>query len=449
MFEQSLYETKRVATPLEPGDLFHNYELRNWEMSPRVYKILAAAASANLLALLVFAQTSLLTTKGCDSPLVDRVCQVLDTVYVGSKLFGTDREYVDAVYDKTELGDADITFVDVSGETPPLSYPEGYFQVANPVEYQASLDAANNPAMPPGFPNFQGGFPVTTPSTGGSLIDTPPVTPKVNPKVIDGNLPTFGGMTGTSNPTRGRRKFGRGGRITPPTTDVDADDTASADPKPTATPAPTPMSSDAVTAVEINKKPLTDFADDVSAKWEAKDIDLNKDFSLVLNAFITADGKLDRAKSKFDSKKTVGDPKMIDVGKAALEALGDSGYLTYLKLAGVDQLTATLTQDDQHITVVITSTQKTPERASSISSIVSSAIVFGKVKAENPSDERTLLDGAKVTSDGKNFILNFAIPKPVAQEMINRKLKEAQAKKAQQPKPNGNAITKPVDNTGK
>ena len=44
--------------------------------------------------------------KGCESPLVGRVCDVLDTVYVSSMLFGTDRDYVDAVYDKTELGDA-------------------------------------------------------------------------------------------------------------------------------------------------------------------------------------------------------------------------------------------------------------------------------------------------------------------------------------------------------
>lgn len=64
--------------------------------------------------------------------------------------------------------------------------------------------------------------------------------------------------------------------------------------------------------------------------------------------------------------------------------------------------------------------------------------MIGKSITENPSDERTLLDGAKVTSEGKNFSLNFAIPKPIAQEMINRKLTDAQAKKSQQAKPNGN-----------
>ena len=55
--------------------------------------------------------------------------------YVGTVLFGTEREYADVTYEKTELGDADITYIDVSGDTPPLTYPEGYFQIANPVQY--------------------------------------------------------------------------------------------------------------------------------------------------------------------------------------------------------------------------------------------------------------------------------------------------------------------------
>lgn len=437
MFEQSLYDTEPVAAPLEEGGLFHNYEIKNWDLSSRIYKILGLSALGNIIAVIIVAQTSLLTMKGCDSPLVGRVCEALDVVYVGSMIFGTDREYVDAAYDKTELGDADITFVDVSGDRPPLSYPEGYFQIANPQEYAMLQQQANNP-VPSDIP----GIPITTPSTGGSLLDTKPVTPKPNPNVVDGDLPTFGGSTTPS--TTGRRKRGGGGRIKP-----DDSTTASTDPKTTPTPEPTPMSSDAVTAVEINKKPLADFADGVSTKWEAKEIDLNQDFTIVLNGVLTKDGKLDRDKSKFDVTKQKGDPKMIDVGKAALEAVGDSGYLSYLALLGVDKINATLVQDDKEITVVITSGQKTPERASVIASGINGYILIGKTVTKNPSDERTLLDGAKVTADGKNFVLNFVIPKPIAQEMITRKLKEAQAKKAEQQKPSGNAITKTVDNSSK
>jgi len=454
MFEQSSYVKETVATPLQAGDLFYNYEIKTWNRSPRLYKILGAAALANIAALFIFAQTSILTMKGCDSPFVGNVCKVLDTLYLGTKLFGTEREYVDAAYDKTELGDSEITFVDVSGETPPLSYPEGYFQVANPVEYAMQQQMLNDPALNNGFSNLPSGFPVTTPSTGSSLIDTAPNLPKQNPNVVDGELPTFGGGSGVaSNP---RPKTGnRGGRTKSPVTDNSVDDNDVAEVKPSPSPtespavAPTPLSSDAVKAVEINKKPLVDFADIVAAKWAAKELDLNQDFTVVLNGVLTADGKLDREKSKFDPNLEKGDPKMINVGKAAMEALGDSGYLTYLKLLGVDKVTATLVQDDEKINVVIKSSQKTADGATRIKNGINGYLLIGKTLVDNPSDERTLLDGASVTTDGKSFLLNFTMPKQIAQEMINRKLKEAQAKKALQPQPSSTSMLKQNGNVAR
>jgi hypothetical protein len=446
MFEQSLYGQKPAATPEGGTDLFKNYEIKNWDMSGRIYRILGVSAIANIFVILIFAQTSLLTMKGCDSPLVGRVCQVLDTVYVGSMLFGTDREVVDAVYDKTSIGDSEITFVDVSGVTPPLAYPEGYFQIANPNEYQAMLDQINNPTL-----GDTSGLTSTFPSTGGSLIDTPPVLPPSNPNVITGDLPSFGGDTTSSYKPPRTRKPGRP-RVTPDL--PDEDDTAVVEkpaPSPTPTPevGPTPMSSEEVKAVNINKQPLADFADDVAIKWDAKEVDLNQEFTVVLNGVLAADGTLDLQKSKFDTAKQKGDQKMIDVGKAALEALGKSNYLSYLKQLKVDKFSATLVQDDKSITIVITSAQKSPEMAKTVASGINAYISIGKSVTDDPSDERTLLNGAKVTSEGKNFFLNFTIPKPIAQEMITRKLKEAQAKKAQQPKPNGNLVTRPTDNTAK
>ena len=75
-------------------ELFQDYEIRNWNYSPRLYKILAGAAVFNLLAVFVMGQTDVLTTRGCDSPMVSRVCQVIDTIYVGSMLVGSDSEFV-------------------------------------------------------------------------------------------------------------------------------------------------------------------------------------------------------------------------------------------------------------------------------------------------------------------------------------------------------------------
>jgi len=449
MFEHSLYEPEKMAAPTVTGDLFDKYEIKSWEFSPRIYRILAISGLANVIALLVVAQTSLLTMKGCDSPLVGNVCQALDMIELGTAFMNSERDYVNVAYGPTHIDDdADVTFVDVTGVTPPLDYPEGYFQLANPDQFQTAMaDANGNPLT---SIDDLATIPSTPPITGGgSLLDTTPNFPKPNPNVIDGPLPSFGNSTATPRSPAGTRnnKPSKGKPGMP-----DEDDTAIAantDPKANKTPepAPSPMSTEEVNAVEINKLPLTTFADDVAGKWTAKEIDLNQNFTLVLNGVITKDGKLDLEKSKFDTAKTVGDPKMIDVGKAALEAIGASGYLTYLKTAGIDQVSAVLTQDDKEIKVVITSIQKTPERAKSISSLMSGVILLGKVKVENPSDERTLLDGAKVASEGKNFVLNFSLDKVKAQEMIQRKLKEAQAKKAS-PQPNGNAATHTTVNTG-
>ncbi len=448
MFEQSHYHQQSVPTPSESVELFNNYEIKTWEKSSRLYRILGISAIGNILAILVVAQTSLLTMKGCDSPLVGRVCSVLDVVYVSSMLFGTDREYIDAAYDDTKISDSEITFVDVTGVTPPLSYPEGYFQLANPDQFQASLDGLNDPLFNNGISTIDdNAFPMTPPTTG-NLLDTPPVLPQSNPNAITGDLPSFGNDTTSSykppRPRKTPRVKNPGGVIDT----LDDNDVAEVKPSPTPTPElPKAMTSAEITAVEINKKPLVDFADDVATKWETKEVDLNQPFTVVLNGVLAADGSLDLKTSKFDVAKQKGDPKMIDVGKAALEALGKSGYLTYLKNLNVDKFNATLVQDDTQITVIITSSQKTPEGAKTIASGLGMAITVGKQITQDPSDERTLLNSAKVTSDGKNFVMNFAIPKPIAQEMINRKLKEASAKKATQPKPSGNLTTKADEST--
>ena len=98
--DQQSYRYGPVATPLTEGDLFHNYEIKSWDLTPRVYKILAISAFVNIAFLLISMQTSLLTRKGCDSPLIGTVCQVLDTVYFESLLYDTQPEYVNAVFEK-------------------------------------------------------------------------------------------------------------------------------------------------------------------------------------------------------------------------------------------------------------------------------------------------------------------------------------------------------------
>lgn len=452
MFEQSLYEPEQIAPPLVEGDMFHNYELRNWDLGSRIYKILAISAVANILAVLIVGQTALLTTKGCDSPLVGSVCQVLDTVYVGSVLFGTEREYVDAVYEKIDLDSSDVTFVDVTGVTPPLSYPEGYFQVANPVEYQAMLDAQNNPGGLTSVDDLAG-IPYTPPS-GGGLLDTPQNLPKANNDVIDGDLPTF-----NNNPTTAYKpptRKGRGGRITPiepkPGKTPDEDDTASATtPTPSPSPLPTVVPTGPITDVELNKRPFVDLGNYINDLIDKKQVQLDSKFLINATGKLDDKGKLDAKSFRFIKAEGT-DPKMIEVVKEAIEALNESGYLQYLSLLNGKVLSFQVQQDDDKVTATIQTEFENDTRPLSIQTLLGGYINEKKKQKElpeadqNDKDDLVLLQKATVNAVGKKILISFEIPKTDVQQMIQRKLAEQKAAPKTQ---NGTGTPKSGENTAK
>ena len=157
-----------------------------------------ARGKQNFRAVLAFvAQTNVLTMRGCDSPWVGRVCQVVDMTYVSALLFGTDREYADVAYERTELSPEDeITYIIVSSDK--LEYPEGYFQLANPEQFtMVSNDT--------GFPSSSYIPPVSPiPNNDGDLLKIRPNPPVANPNAFsdDPSMPlmrTEDGADGSTN----------------------------------------------------------------------------------------------------------------------------------------------------------------------------------------------------------------------------------------------------------
>ncbi len=444
-------------------DLFAGYEIKNWNITTRIYKIIGASAIINLLFVFVIAQGNLLTRKGCDSPFVSSICQVLDTVYVSSMILGTDRDYVDKAYEKTDLGDAEITYIDVSGDSPPLKYPDRYFALANP-EQAAMMQDPTIAAMPQGFENSStfGGFSGATaiPPVNGSpsndLLATKPTLPPVVDNPIVGKLPTS--TSGSSNPIASYPKARRGGfprgipvRRSPTLPDVSpkelpklgGDQTAINKPKeekkPEASPTPEAANSNPVTAVEINKRPIKDlgaFINDLLAK---KEIDLQSDFAVGARGKLTKDGKLDPKTFKYTQAQAA-DPKMIEVIRQSIEAINESGYLQYLSQLSGKDLTLLMQQDGANLTATVQSELENENRAKSIKSGLDFAISIAKMTKTDPNDkdDLDLLKSATIESKGKQIIIKFAIPKPLAQDMIKRKLLDEATKAAQEP-PSGTA----------
>ncbi len=444
-------------------ELFHRYEIKNSSIAPRFYKFFGIAAAFNLLAILVLGQTNLLTQKGCDSPFVGTICRVIDTAIVGKELLGTDSEFVSKDYENNQIEDADVTFVDVSGKEPPLNYPEGYFALANPESQLAMNDASMSgfSDFPPptfGLKNFPTNPPV---SNDMSLMSKPQVLPPDNKGVISGGIPDspFGispnpiPMPKIKNGIRPPRNFPRPPKMKnyspPKLPKIEGDDLAenkdktkdkTADKQADKT--EKPVESEAVKEIEINKKPFEDLGDSINEKIAKKEIDLTKPFLVVMDGTITGDGKLDPKKSKY--VKLDGDEKMVNVAKDVIEAVGNSGFLSYLKNLGVDRVNFTMVQDEKQIFIKIISDQKTSEKAgttaSSFNTMISAIKVADTTGIKKLDDNsKTLLNNSKVTNDGKNFVLDFAIPKQDAQDIIVRELKKQADKKAAQQQPNSNA----------
>ena len=177
-----------------------------------------------------------------------------------------------------------------------------------------------------------------------------------------------------------------------------------------------------------NKKPLQDFGEHVLEKVSKKEVDLTKNFLVEMQGTITDEGKFDHDPKKSRFVKTEGDQAMIDIAKSAIEAIGDSGLLNYLKNLGIDKVNFTLQQDNDQIYAALTSDQRTEQRAKTVSSGFNNllSIVKFTVKEE---DLKTFLNALRVESQDKNFVLNFNLPKPIAQDMINRQLQKLEVKK--------------------
>lgn len=477
MFEQSLYEqepirepqSETVVEPPQEGDLFSTYEIKSWSLSPRIYKILGASAAVNLLALLVFAQTSLLTMKGCDSPLVGSVCQVLDTVYVGAMLFGTDREFADVEYEETKLKESDIVYIELPPESEKLYYPSNYFQIANPVEYQAMLDAQNGVGLEPGYlapgiPGNPAGFPPTTTpyQPGKSIFDTPARTPKRNNNVTDlSKLPSGIDDVDDSVPVAKVKKPKGGTPPTESTTNPDGTPKGFPGLKPTPDPNtqaatdPNDQAAPDQFGIFINKRPIKDKAKDTVAKVEANEVKLDTTFKVIISGTLGLgkDGKtiiLKNPKPVSPGKDIKNDPKMEKLVQDWILAVGDAGWYGYLeKLEDIMKVKSkkvliTVEQNDTEFFASISSEQPDENFAKTQASRLNGVLVVAR--GFSSGDEKEFINAAASTHDGKMLLLNIRMPKPQVQELIQRKLAEEKAKANQ---PNGNAEVRPGDNTAK
>ncbi|MDI1242425.1 MAG: hypothetical protein PSX80_10935 [bacterium] len=450
MFEQHSYAYDVPAEPLREGDLFYRYEIGRWKFNNRIYGIFAGAAVFIFAFFGVLAQTQILTTRGCESPFVGRVCQVLDMAYVGAVLFGTEREMADAEYERTELEAADVVWIDQTGVPAQMEYPEGYFQVANPEQFAQQQAMLNGSSAPYDF-NTSGFPPISPPvESGSSLIDTPPIAPKSNPKARPSKLPDSpfdlsdvngeedsGDKTATAANTNANTADPKVAQNKPSPGPGEIEDEASSDKN----------------GVYLNKRPLRVKAEETLADVSANKVKLDGNFKVTVAGTLglAKDGKtviLKDAKPIREPADPKNDPAMEALVQEWILAVGDAGWLGYLELLQgrnkpkSKRVVITVEQNDEKFTAIIKSEVGSENEANTLATALRNMITFGGMGAKP--DELTFLKAASTTSEKNQLILNVNLAKPIVQELIQRKLAE---QAAELKTPSGNAATPQSNNT--
>jgi hypothetical protein len=434
--QQAEFVNQKPVPKAQEIEFLEKYEIKNWEFSPRIYKILAASAVFNILALLVFAQTNILQARACDSPWVNRVCQVLDTVYVGSTILNTDSGFVDKPYEKSELEDAEIVWINQTG-TEPLNYPGGYFALANP---ESQFTAMQDPTlMNPDLQGFQN-FP--PPSTNFPTQPPMPITPPASMNLPPQKLPPAAknqvnipdniiGENPIGNNTR------KGNRNAKPENQKPIGNLTAENKQEDPTKEQTVEKTDPVTDIELNRRPLDELGEYVNGLLNEKKVDLQTPFIVQAKGKLNKEGKFDKNSYKIIQASS-SDEDMLAVVQRSIAAINDSGYLQYLKQLSGKDLSLLLKQDDTNITAEVESEVESETRAKSLKSTLDLAIYLVRSrkeneekKTENDLDDLELLKGATVEINGKKIIIKFNVKKEIAQPMIQRKLlapKEDKAK---------------------
>lgn len=182
---------------------------------------------------------------------------------------------------------------------------------------------------------------------------------------------------------------------------------------------------DPVTEIEVNKRPIQDFAAFARKEIETG-LDLNAEFVVELEGTLTKDGRIDAKTARF--KRTDGDPRMVALIRKSIESVNDAGYFSYLTALSAQNLILVIAQDKENLRINIASEFETEARSKSTRSALELMVSLGKHQknrdnaTESEKDDLLLLESVIVGSEGKKLFIKSVLPKATVKEMIERNL---------------------------
>jgi hypothetical protein len=358
-------------------ELFENFEVNR---DSRWVVVLSRLIGASLVVHLVLIA------------VVIYVPAVRDTVNIAAIIAGT--KWVDEDYVATQIGD-DVQIVQLNEK---FRYPDGYF----------ALDAQINSE-------------VAAQQQAANAAFAPKIISQWNPKAVDPEASPS--PTPEASPS--------------PSASPVASPSASAVAQASPAASPTPLSQeDAQKKLEetaaqnniqlpdenqINKKALKDFAAYANDLKNQGKLDLTKPFEVVIEAEMSADGKLQNPRFT----KKAGDENLVDLFGRMIAALNDSGFLVYLRTISEKnpgaRVVITVKQGETQVLASVASETSSTDEADQLARGVNAALAVGAF-ARAGKDEEVIMKNTSATPDGKKIVVNFAMPRQSVVDMLKKQL---------------------------
>lgn len=365
------------------AELFANSEINR---DPR-WRILSKLAAASLvlhvsfLACLVY------------------VPAVRDTINIAA--FLSDTGYVDKDYTRTEVGDVQMLEL----PTARFRYPDGYFATETQLQLAQALQAsAVGPPITFDLRPVQQSTPLPSP--------TPEASPSPAPGVLASPAPSPSASPTTTTAENSNPEMPK----TPEQAEAALNKIADAN------------SVVRPNENEINTRPLKDWLARADAMRNRGQLDLTSAIEITIAAKLSPECKLIDA----NVIQKTGDARLIDVAREMVAAIGDSGMLSFLrdpkkvkdpKVITCDEMPLQLTikLDQTDISAKVETEVDSPQRATEMASGYNGLLILGQF-ARRGKDEEVLYRNTKVTSEGKQILVNFSMPRPTASEMLKKQL---------------------------
>ncbi|HEX8472665.1 MAG TPA: hypothetical protein VF666_01405 [Pyrinomonadaceae bacterium] len=353
------------------AELFQNFEINRVPRWPLVTRLLMGSIVLHALFITAIAY----------APTVRSMLQIAG-MFAGA-------EYVDEDYQRINIRER-ATMLTFAKPTEKLYYPPGYF-----------TNYAENPALPP----------VADAQLIEQVRPTPP-PPMPRPRRMRAAKP-------------------------PPMPTPEATPEASATPEvaannpndgttPSPTPVPTPMTDEeleklaAETNVKrfpnINPKPFKDLLTKGKEMMDAGVIDLKGSISITIEADRNDDGTLANVEV---TKVSTTDENLKNLALEFIQALSGSRVLAALD--GTKHLTMDMESNPTEITAVI-KTQMESEAVAKDKALGYNGMLFFQGMRKKGRDEEEIYKNTKISANGKEMTLSFAISREVATKMLNKQL---------------------------